>query len=346
MKFIDEVKLHVRSGHGGSGSVSFRREKFVPYGGPDGGDGGRGGHVIVRVDAGLNTLVDLRYRQRQFAENGRPGEGSQKTGANGADRLIRVPVGTQIIDEDGSLLHDLITPDQEVILARGGRGGRGNLHFVTPSRRVPDFAQPGEEGEELNVTLSLKLLADVSLIGFPNAGKSTLIRTVSNAKPRVADFPFTTIKPHLGVIRVDEDRSYVMADMPGLIEGASEGIGLGLRFLKHIERTGIFVFLLTRDYGEGRSITDDLITLRRELAQFDASLLERPHLIAISQADRLDVQEVIDDELQRLSEIAGIDSAQVFPFSSFSKEGLNDLLNGINKLLNESGRWPTVNDEW
>jgi GTP-binding protein len=254
MKFIDEVQLQIRSGHGGSGAVSFRREKFVPYGGPDGGDGGRGGHVLMRAEPGLNTLVDLRYRQRQFASNGRPGEGSRCTGADGSDKLIRVPIGTQVLNESGELLFDLVTPHEEVVIARGGRGGRGNAHFATPSRRVPDFAQPGEEGEELEVTLSLKLLADVSLIGFPNAGKSTLIRSVSNAKPRVADFPFTTIKPHLGVVRVDEDRSYVMADMPGLIEGASEGVGLGLRFLKHIERTEVFIFLLTRDYGDGRGI--------------------------------------------------------------------------------------------
>ena len=346
MKFIDEVNLHVRSGHGGSGAVSFRREKFVPYGGPDGGDGGRGGHVIVRAESGLNTLVDLRYKQRQFASNGRPGEGRQRTGPDAEDCLIRVPVGTQILDEEGVILHDLITPDQEVILARGGRGGRGNAHFATPSRRVPDFAQPGEEGEELHVTLSLKLLADVSLIGFPNAGKSTLIRTVSNAKPRVADFPFTTIKPHLGVVRVDEDRSYVMADMPGLIEGASEGVGLGLRFLKHIERTGVFIFLLTRDYGEGRSITEDFLTLRRELSQFDPELLKRPYLVAISQADRLDVQEVLEEERVRLAEHLHEERQEIYPFSSFSREGLQPLLSAISQLLVDSGRFSISSEVW
>jgi GTP-binding protein len=301
MKFIDEVELHIRSGNGGSGIVSFRREKFVPFGGPDGGDGGRGGHVILKVDSNLATLVDLRYQQKQYARNGRPGEGNQCTGADGEDKIIRVPAGTQVLDEHGTLLHDLIHADQEIVIAKGGRGGKGNMNFATPSRRTPDFAQPGEEGEELTVTLSLKLLADVSLIGFPNAGKSTLIRTVSNAKPRVADFPFTTIKPHLGVIRVDEDRSYVMADMPGLIEGASEGVGLGLRFLKHIERTGVFVFLLTRDYGEGRGLLEDFLTLRNELQKFDKALLERPFLIAISQCDRADVQDVLAENLEALS---------------------------------------------
>jgi GTP-binding protein len=230
------------------------------------------------------------------------------------------------------------------VIARGGKGGRGNAHFATPSRRVPDFAQPGQEGEELEVTLSLKLLADVSLIGFPNAGKSTLIRSVSNAKPRVADFPFTTIKPHLGVVRVDEDRSYVMADMPGLIEGASEGVGLGLRFLKHIERTGVFIFLLTRDYGPGRSITQDFLTLRDELAQFDSQLLQRPFLVAISQIDRVDVCEVLDDELVELR--GHLEGAPIYPFSSFSGEGLKPLLNGISQLLLDSGRWEKVSEAW
>lgn len=227
-------------------------------------------------------MVDLKYKQHQFADNGRPGEGHQRTGADGADLIIRVPPGTQVFDTNQQLLYDLIHVEQEIIIAHGGRGGRGNTHFATASRRVPDYAQPGEEGEELEVTLSLKLLADVSLIGFPNAGKSTLIRSVSRAKPRVADFPFTTLKPHLGVISVDEDRSYVMADMPGLITGASEGIGLGLRFLKHIERTKIFVFLLTMDYDPERGLLKDFEALRHELSQYDEQLLNRPHLIAIS----------------------------------------------------------------
>ncbi len=341
MKFIDEVQLHIRSGNGGSGAVSFRREKYVPFGGPDGGDGGKGGDVTLRVDGSLATLVDLRYQQRQFAQNGQPGEGSQCSGSDGNDKLIRVPAGTQVINEEGELLHDLIEDGQELVIAKGGRGGKGNMNFATPSRRTPDYAQPGEEGKEFTVTLSLKLLADVSLIGFPNAGKSTLIRTVSNAKPRVADFPFTTIKPHLGVIRVDEDRSYVMADMPGLIEGASEGIGLGLRFLKHIERTGVFIFLLTRDYGEGRSLVEDFLTLRKELENFEASLLQRPFLIAISQCDREDVRDVLDEARKELSEFG-----DVYPFSSFSKEGLKPFMSAISQLLMSANRWSDEDTSW
>ena len=341
MKFIDEVELHIRSGNGGSGCVSFRREKFVPFGGPDGGDGGNGGHVILRVDSNLATLVDLRYQQKQHAKNGRPGEGNQCSGADGSDKIIRVPVGTQVLDEQGILLHDLVHHEQELIIAKGGRGGKGNMNFATPSRRTPDFAQPGEEGQEFTITLSLKLLADVSLIGFPNAGKSTLIRTVSNAKPRVADFPFTTIKPHLGVIRVDDDRSYVMADMPGLIEGASEGIGLGLRFLKHIERTGVFVFLLTKDYGEGRGLVEDFLTLRNELKKFDDALLNRPFIIAISQCDREDVQLELEEKIIDLNTYG-----KIYPFSSFSKEGLKDLMNAISKLLVTSNRWSIEDTSW
>jgi GTP-binding protein len=293
------------------------------------------------VDPALATLVDLKYRQHQFAENGNPGEGHQRTGANGKDLVIKIPPGTQVFDTEQQLLYDLIEPYQEIVIAHGGRGGRGNTHFATASRRVPDYAQPGEDGEELEVTLSLKLLADVSLIGFPNAGKSTLIRTVSRAKPRVADFPFTTLKPHLGVIRVDEDRSYVMADMPGLITGASEGIGLGLRFLKHIERTQIFVFLLTVDYDPDRSLVKDFESLRHELSQYDESLLQRPYMIAVSQIDRIDVQEKLQEEQEALSQYG-----TVHPFSSFSKDGLKPLLDGIANILNQQGRWSHHREDW
>ena len=282
----------------------------------------------------MSTLVDLRYKKYLSAKKGRPGEGGGRTGANGDDLLVRVPVGTQVFNLDGELLFDLLEDQTEVVVAQGGRGGKGNLHFTTPSRRAPDFAQPGEEGEELDLHLSLKVLADVSLIGFPNAGKSTLIRTVSRAKPRVADFPFTTIKPHLGVVSVDEDRSYVMADMPGLIKGASEGIGLGLRFLKHIERTKAFVFLLTLDYDPERSIVSDFEALREELGNYDETLLHRPFVIGLSQIDRLDVADKIEEIKEQLAPYGSI-----YPFSSFSKEGLKDLLRAITHLLETNNHW-------
>ena len=313
----------------------------MPRGGPDGGDGGRGGHVHLHVDPSLATLVDLKYKQRLYAENGQPGSGNDRTGAQGSDLTIRVPCGTQVIDETGRLLYDLTDPDDRVTLAQGGRGGKGNAQFATPSRRTPDFAQPGEEGEELELNLSLKLLADVALIGFPNAGKSALIRAISKAKPRVADFPFTTLKPQLGVIRVDEDRSYVMADMPGLIKGASEGVGLGLRFLKHIERTQIFVFLVTLDYDPERGITSDFTALREELEHYNSDLLQRPFIIAISQIDRVDVQDQLESAVEELA-VHG----EVYPFSSFSKTGLKSLLDAISLRLNASGRWSRNLDDW
>ena len=306
--------------------MSFRREKYLPRGGPDGGNGGRGGHVIACVDPQLSTLIDLRYRREIAAPNGRPGEGNDRSGADGQDERLRLPPGTQIFDENDELLFDLTEAGEEVVLAQGGRGGKGNAFFATPSRRSPDFAQPGEEGEERALRLSLKVLADVALIGFPNAGKSTLIRAVSRARPRVADFPFTTLRPHLGVVSVNDDFSYVMADMPGLIEGASEGIGLGLQFLKHIERARVFVFLLTVSYEEGRSIINDYEKLQRELATYDPTLLDRPSLVAISQIDRVDVQEA-------LPEATGALGVSLYPFSSFSREGLPELSAAIATLL-------------
>jgi len=312
----------------------------VPRGGPDGGDGGKGGHVYLRVDPNLATLIDLRYQQRQFARDGQPGGTNDCTGSDGEDLVVRVPPGTQVLNDAGEVLYDLVEPHAEVMVARGGRGGKGNAQFATPSRRTPDFAQPGEDGEELEVTLSLKLLADVALIGFPNAGKSTLIRTVSNARPRVADFPFTTLQPQLGVVRVDDDRSYVMADMPGLIEGAADGVGLGLRFLKHIERAQAFVFLVTVSYEPARGITSDFDVLRGELGRFNPELLRRPYLIGLSQVDRVDVRDHLDEAVAALSA-----HAPVYPFSAFSREGLKELTDAITALLAAQGRWGEARGE-
>ncbi len=281
--------------------------------------------------------MDLRYRKRHFAENGRPGGSKQCSGSDGADAVIRVPLGTQIFveHEDGTseLIADLDTPDGRLVLARGGIGGRGNSHFATAARRTPDYAQPGRPGQEFELRLELKLLADVGLVGFPNAGKSTFVSRISRARPKIADYPFTTLKPILGVVRVDDDRSYVVADIPGLIEGAAEGAGLGIRFLKHLERTSLFVFLVTQDYEPGRSPVADYHTLRAELARYDASLLDRRHIVALSQVDRPDVAE----QLESLQ--AALPDVEVLPLSAITGEGLDPLLRAISRALNDAGRW-------
>jgi GTP-binding protein len=258
------------------------------------------------------------------------------TGADGVTLVLRVPVGTQVYDDTtGELIADLATAGAEVVVARGGRGGKGNAFFATPSRRTPDFAQPGEPGEERELRLELKLIADVGLVGFPNAGKSTLVNRVSRARPKIADYPFTTLRPHLGVVRVDDERSYVIADLPGLIEGASDGAGLGLQFLRHIERTSLFLFLITQDVAPGRDPVSDFRTLRRELGAYDAALLERPYLVVLSQIDRTEVREQLDDIRAALGPEAG----EVLALSAVTGEGVPELLVAIARRLVESGRW-------
>jgi len=326
----------VRAGHGGAGSVSFRREKFVPRGGPDGGDGGRGGSVILEADPSLATLLDFRYRPIQAAKNGRPGEGSGCDGADGGDLVVRVPVGTEVRDaSDDSVIGDLTEAGQRMVIARGGRGGLGNRNFATPSRQAPDYAQPGETGEELEIVLVLKLMADVGLVGFPNAGKSTLVSVMSRARPKIADYPFTTLSPNLGVVRVDDDRSYVMADIPGIIEGAADGAGLGLRFLKHIERTGLFLYLITQDLDPARDPLGDFRALRKELGKHDTALLARPALVVMSQADRPEV-EAQSDEVRAALEP---DGHEVFVISAVSGAGMDALRRAIAQRLAARGRW-------
>ncbi|MCA9525278.1 MAG: GTPase ObgE [Myxococcales bacterium] len=334
-QFIDEAQVSARSGDGGAGCVSFRREKYVPRGGPDGGNGGKGGDVVFEADSSLATLLDLRYRRHLRAGNGEPGGPSDCSGAKGEDLIVRVPAGTEIFDaETDELLADLTTPGEQAILLRGGRGGKGNANFATPSRRSPQYAQPGEEGEERDLRLVLKLLADVGLVGFPNAGKSTLISRISRARPKVADYPFTTLEPNLGVVRVDDGRSYVVADIPGIIEGAAEGAGLGFQFLRHIERTALFLFLVTVDYGEGRDPVQDLRTLRAELERYDDTLLERPWFVLLSQCDRPDVPEWADP--LRASLPADV---ELFEISAVTGAGLDALLTRISRHLNAIGRW-------
>jgi GTP-binding protein len=304
----------------------------VPRGGPDGGDGGRGGDVILRADPTLATLQDFRYRREYGAKNGQGGQGSNCHGADGETLVLRVPVGTEVHDaETGELLCDLTEPDQEVVFLKGGRGGLGNQHFATPWRQAPDYAQPGEPAQERNILLVLKLLADVGLVGFPNAGKSTLVSVMSRARPKIADYPFTTLVPNLGVVRVDDERSYVMADIPGIIEGAADGAGLGLRFLRHIERTGLFLYLVTLDYGPGRDPVSDYQTLRRELAKHDPALLERPSLIVVSQVDRPDVAE----------QVPAIEAAlgPVLTISAVTGAGMDALRRAIADRLSARGRW-------
>ena len=292
--FIDYVKIYFRSGNGGQGSVHFRREKFVPKGGPDGGDGGRGGHIILRGNAQLWTLLHLKYRKHVIAGNGQPGAGAGKTGKDGEDIVLEVPLGTIARREDESLPLLEITHDgEEKILLPGGQGGKGNLFFKSATNQTPRFAQEGESGVEKPLILELKLLADVGLVGFPNAGKSTLLSSISAAKPEIADYPFTTLVPHLGVVPYRDYKSFVMADIPGIIEGAAEGKGLGTRFLRHIERNSILLFVIPVD---SNNVTEDYHVLLKELENYNPELLDKDRLIAISKADMLDDELIAEFE--------------------------------------------------
>lgn len=295
--FIDYVKILFRSGKGGAGSVHFYRAKYIPKGGPDGGDGGRGGHIILKANPQMWTLLHLKYRKHIFAENGQGGMGQNMTGKQGTDQVIEVPVGTIARDpESGEVLAEIMEPDQEVILFSGGRGGLGNNYFKTAVNQAPRYAQPGEEGIEQWVILELKVLADVGLVGFPNAGKSTLLSVLSAAKPEIADYPFTTLTPKLGIVSYRDNRSFVMADIPGIIEGASEGRGLGLRFLRHIERNSLLLFMVS---GEAKDIRKEYDILLGELEKHNPELLTKQRLLAITKADLLDeeLEEMLSQDL-------------------------------------------------
>jgi GTPase len=292
VKFVDSCEVKVIAGKGGDGAVAFRREKFVPHGGPSGGDGGHGGSVVFAVDPGLSTLLDLTYAHTLRAPSGGNGQGKDKYGRGGEDLVCRVPLGTQVFDAvAGELLHDLNEVGSRVAVARGGRGGRGNIHFATPYDRAPRRAEPGEPGEERKLRLELKVMADVGIVGFPNVGKSTFIRACSRARPKVADYPFTTLVPHLGVVSVGEEASFVMADIPGLIPGASEGAGLGLQFLKHVERTRALLHLVSLDPSPDRDPVDDYVATLAEMRKYAPELAQRPMIVAMSKADRTDVRE-------------------------------------------------------
>ncbi len=324
MKFIDFARIHVKAGDGGAGAVSFRREKFVPKGGPDGGDGGRGGSIILRANDHLNTLLDFHFKKNYRAERGAHGQGANKTGKSGRDIVLQVPVGTLVRDATtGELLGDLTVHGQEVVVARGGFGGRGNAAFASPTNQAPREYEVGEPGEEREIELELKLLADVGLVGFPNAGKSTLISVISSAKPKIADYPFTTLVPNLGIVRVDEGASFVVADLPGLIEGAHAGKGLGVQFLRHIERTKVLVFLLdaTRE-----DIAADFKVLLRELKLFNKELLEKPQIIAISKIDFIDAARLTQLRRMRLPSSRGNDTPPRHFISSVARIGLRELV--------------------
>jgi len=330
--FIDRAKIHVQGGDGGNGVTAFRREKFVPRGGPSGGDGGRGGDVILVADASLNTLLHLRYNPRHIAQRGLHGEGSNRSGHTGQDLIVRVPVGTQIFDfTTGDLLHDLSHDGDRWLAARGGRGGFGNAHFATSTNRAPRYHQDGSKGEELDLQLELKLLADVGLVGFPNAGKSTFISTVSAARPKIADYPFTTLEPHLGVVDLGDFRTFVIADIPGLIEGAHTGAGLGDRFLRHIERTKLLLHLVDVSSVSGREAVSDYETVNRELTSYNQDLATRPQFVIATKIDALDEPE----RLESLQQRATADNKPFFAISSATGEGVREVVNAVAAKLDE-----------
>ena len=330
MKFVDSCEVEIIAGSGGNGCVAFRRERFAPHGGPSGGDGGKGGDVVFVGDEGKLTLVDVAFSNRIVAESGENGRGKDQYGRGGPDRVVRVPVGTQGFDSvTNEPVFDVDAADKQVVVARGGRGGRGNIHFATPQDRAPRRAEPGEPGEEKKLRLELKVMADVGLLGFPNVGKSTFIRAVSRAKPKVAAYPFTTLVPHLGVAAIDSDASFVIADIPGLIPGAADGAGLGTRFLKHVQRTRALLHLITIDAGEGRDPVKDFAAINRELAKFDPVVASRPQVVAMSKADLPDVR-AAHAKLKKKFARRGIDLMLV---SAATGEGVREVLIALYALV-------------
>ncbi len=338
MKFLDEAKIYIRSGEGGKGCVSFRREKFIPLGGPDGGDGGRGGSVIAECVGGLNTLIDFRYQQHFKAKKGQHGMGSNCTGYSSDDLIIKLPLGTQIFEEDKeTLVADLTRIGQKVMLAKGGQGGLGNQHFKSSTNQSPRQFTPGEEAEERWLWLRMKLMLDAGLLGLPNAGKSTFLAAVSRAKPKIADYPFTTLTPQLGVVYVDR-KEFVLADIPGLIEGASEGVGLGLKFLGHVERAGILLHLID---GTQEDVVGAYKTIRAELKSYSKELYNKPELIALNKCDAL-----MEDEIKEKSvALKKASKKKIWPISAVSNEGVTDVLREMMKTISAARENQQANDE-
>ena len=335
--FLDMVKIHTAAGNGGHGAVSFRREKYIPAGGPDGGDGGRGGDIIFEADPGMKTLMDFRYRKHYRAENGQNGAGYNRTGKNGEDLVLKVPVGTVIKDSDtGIVIADLTTAGQRVVAARGGKGGKGNARFTSAVRQAPTFAESGYDGEERWLVLELKLIADVGLIGFPNVGKSTILSVVTGAKPKIANYPFTTLTPNLGVVSLDGDRTFVLADIPGLIEGAHRGVGLGHDFLRHIERTRLLIHVLDVSGSEGRDPLEDFRQVNRELERYSSKLAERPQIVAANKTDLPGAAE----NLARVKGELEKEGYEVFEVSAATNRGLNGLMNRAADLIGTMEQQP------
>lgn len=326
MKFLDQAKIFVKSGDGGRGCVSFRREKYIEFGGPNGGDGGKGGSVIFEAVENLNTLIDFRYQQHFKAQRGQHGMGSEMAGAKGEDLIIKVPVGTEIVADDGeTVLADMVTAGQRFMIAKGGDGGRGNTRFKTSTNQAPRYAEPGWPGEEMWVWLKLKIIADVGLIGLPNAGKSTFLSAVTKARPKIADYPFTTLHPHLGVAWVD-NREVVLADIPGLIEGAHDGVGLGDRFLKHVERCAAFLHLID---ATAEDVVTSYKTIRRELELYKSSLINKPEIVALNKCDSIS-EKAQKAKIQALEKVTG---GKVYAISAVAKLGVQDCLHAVSEYV-------------
>ena len=338
--FIDEVLVELYAGDGGNGCMAFRREKYIPMGGPFGGNGGKGSDIIFKVDEGLNTLIDLRYKKQIKGEKGANGEGKAKQGKNAEDIIIRVPLGTVITDADtGFIIADLTKKEDEVIVAKGGRGGRGNIAFATRSNPAPAFAENGEPGEYKKVKIELKLLADVGLVGMPSVGKSTLISKISASKPKIAAYHFTTLSPNLGVVRVSENKSFVVADLPGLIEGASLGEGLGDKFLKHIERTRVIAHVIDMSGYEGRNPYDDYVTINRELENFGHDLMKKPQIIIANKMDLESSKEYLKEFQEKVKDV------KIYPISAYHSEGLKEVIKELEDILESIPKQPLYEEE-
>jgi GTP-binding protein len=341
--FVDKAKIYIKAGDGGDGIVAFRREKYVPDGGPAGGDGGRGGNVIFRVDEGLRTLMDFRYQKHFKAQPGEKGRNKSMHGANADHYIVRVPPGTIVMDDDThEIIADMIEHNQEVVIAKGGRGGRGNIRFATAQNPAPEIAENGEEGQERWVTLELKVLADVGLVGFPSVGKSTLLSVVSAAKPKIASYPFTTLSPNLGVVDAGDGKSFVMADLPGLIEGAHQGVGLGHEFLRHIERTRIIVHVVDMSASDGRDPYEDFISINNELSLYSEVLQSRPQIVVANKMDMPDAQFHIEQFKQRA--LDDQKQLKILEISAMTRQGIQSLLFEIQRVLDTIPVQPIIDD--